>query len=371
MSDQQLRHESRIFGLDLIRALAIVLVVASHGQYLLRHTPLSGMSAMFTLDGVDLFFVLSGFLIGALLLKDLTRSETFGWHALVVFWKRRWFRTLPNYYLILLVNVALVSSRVIHEDIHRFNWKFFFFLQNFSRPFAGFFWESWSLAVEEWFYLIFPVLLIIIMFWRSAKVSFLLALLMMMVIPFAYRCWLYNPSADEFWVDIAMRKVVVTRLDSIAYGLLGAWVSHYYPAFWQRIRIPSFIVGLCLLVGPLWYLNRDTSFYWQVVHFSVCPLAVLMLMPGMSTLRTIGFSLLSTCVEHISKISYSMYLINLALVLEVIRDNFPPQGVWDALFKYMLYWLVVIGASSLLYRYFELPMMQLRDKKWRWHIFKR
>jgi peptidoglycan/LPS O-acetylase OafA/YrhL len=68
-------------------------------------------------------------------------------------------------------------------------------------------------------------------------------------------------------------------------------------------------------------------------------------------------------VVHISKISYSMYLLNLAVIYEVFRDHFPPKNDWDAVLKYFLYWVILITASTALYRYFEKPVMNLRDKK--------
>jgi len=68
-------------------------------------------------------------------------------------------------------------------------------------------------------------------------------------------------------------------------------------------------------------------------------------------------------ITHISKISYSMYLINLALIAEILRDNFSPKNEIDGIVKYILYWCVVVIASTFLYRYFELPVMKLRDKK--------
>jgi len=65
---------------------------------------------------------------------------------------------------------------------------------------------------------------------------------------------------------------------------------------------------------------------------------------------------------HISLISYSMYLINLALVAEVMRDNFPPRGPHTAWASYGIYWIVVIVASTLLFKYYEKPVMDLREK---------
>ena len=65
---------------------------------------------------------------------------------------------------------------------------------------------------------------------------------------------------------------------------------------------------------------------------------------------------------HISLISYSMYLINLALVSEIIRDNFPPRGPQTSWALYLIYWFVVITFSTFLYKYYEKPIMDLRDK---------
>ncbi|MBK7389871.1 MAG: hypothetical protein IPI23_12630 [Bacteroidetes bacterium] len=65
---------------------------------------------------------------------------------------------------------------------------------------------------------------------------------------------------------------------------------------------------------------------------------------------------------HISLISYSMYLINLALVAEVIRDNFPPADATSAWIAFGVYWVAVIGFSTLLYKYFEKPFTDLRDR---------
>ena len=141
-----------MYGLDAFRAIAILIVVRGHGG-LVSGDLFSGFPSIPLIDGVELFFVLSGFLIGSILIKTLESEKKLNLSSLVNFWKRRWFRTLPNYYLILFINFLLVKYEYINGDIQRFTYKFLFFLQNFSEGFVDFFWESWSLSIEEWFYI--------------------------------------------------------------------------------------------------------------------------------------------------------------------------------------------------------------------------
>jgi len=351
----------RVFGLDLFRAVAILLVVLGHGSHFLKDTRFSDFPYFNMIDGVDLFFVLSGFLIGTILLKEINKEKEFEWRSLFKFWKRRWFRTLPNYYLVLLLNYFIVKWSIIQGDILQFNWKFFFFLQNFSAPFFDFFWESWSLSVEEWFYLFTPVLLLFFLKLFSPKLSFLLVVLMMIIFPLLYRVYIFNPALDDFWYDVTLRKVVITRLDSIAYGLLASWVFYYFKSQWEKLKGLSFLLGLGLIVFILNIQTSNTSFYNQVFAFSITPISAELLLPLINSIQHFD-GLIPKVITHISKISYSMYLINLALVSAIIRDNFATQNEIDGILKYLLYWILVIALSTLLYYIFERPMLKLRGE---------
>lgn len=351
---------NRIFGLDIYRAVAIIIVVLAHGNFIIEGTILEGFPYFRFIDGVDMFFVLSGYLIGGILLKIITKPAPFSIVALVSFWKRRWLRTLPNYYLVLLCNYFVVSQGIIKEDIEQFNFHFFTFTQNFAGPFYGFFWESWSLSIEEWFYIFSPILIFILVKKTTAKNAFLLTVLLMIILPLLYRISIYDPNIDRFTWDITFRKTVLCRLDSIGYGLLFAWVNKYYFSAWKKWSIPTFVIGMAFIVFILKFKMAPNTFYKQTFYFSLVPFSAVLLIPLASRWKSAS-GLLPFAVQHISKISYSMYLINLALVAEVIRDNFDPTGGWDSLSKYGLYWFVVVVASTMLYRFFEKPIMNMRE----------
>jgi len=354
--------KKRIFGLDLIRVIAILLVVLLHSKFLLKGTCLEGFPYFKMIDGVDIFFVLSGFLIGGILLKEINKPHGFKISGLINFWKRRWFRTLPNYYLVLLLNYIIVRYGIINEDIEQFNLNFLFFTQNFQSPFYDFFWESWSLSIEEWFYLITPLLIIIALRIFSPRRAFLLATLTMIFLPVLYRLCIYDDAIDHFWLDVTFRKTVLCRLDSIGFGLLSAWIYFYYNVLWRKIKIPSFLLAVGIIAFILNFKRGPNTVYIQVVHFSLVPISVMFILPLAESLRRFNRIGLYV-IQHISKISYSMYLINLALVAEVIRDNFAPKGGTDGILKYLIYWAIVIVVSTILYRFFEKPIMDLRDRK--------
>jgi peptidoglycan/LPS O-acetylase OafA/YrhL len=351
---------TRNFGLDLIRATAIMLVVLGHGRFLLDGSKLQGFPFTHFIDGVDLFFTLSGFLIGSILLQEINTGSPFGSRQLLSFWKRRWLRTLPNYYLILALNFVAVSCGINHYDVTQFNWKFIVFCQNFAHPFVGFFYESWSLSIEEWFYIFSPILLICFLQFASPKSSFIAVTVVMIVVPFICRLCLLDPYITDFSFDQTFRKLVITRLDSIAFGLLAAWLYCYYKEYWLKFRLIGFATSIALFIFILQYRQPDSSFYKQTIYFSLNPLACMLLIPFTHSLSFPSNSF-SRIVTHISKISYSMYLINLSLVANVIGDNFPATSPKNAVLQYVLYWIIVLVGSSLLYKYFEKPFMNLRS----------
>jgi peptidoglycan/LPS O-acetylase OafA/YrhL len=348
-----------------MRALAIIFVVVIHGPMLEKAN--TNFPWIRLISGVELFFVLSGFLIGGMLIKIFERSGSFGIKSMGNFWIRRWFRTLPNYYLVLLINIFIVYFGIIHEDFSQFNWKFFFFLQNFSGPFTDFFWESWSLSIEEWFYLIFPLILgltflLLKLFKVQKKYIFLVAILVLLFVPLLLRIFIASRyTVNEFFFGTRIQKVVIFRLDSIALGILAAFIQRWHPGFWHRSRNIAFITGL---VGSyvLLYINLPPDlFFTKVFRLFLESFFCFLLLPKFASIRK-GPKILVRFFTHISLISYSMYLLNLAVISEVLSANLPPRGPHSAWALYAVYWSLVLILSTLLYKYYEKPVMDLRDR---------
>lgn len=349
-----------------MRSVAILIVCFEHGTGLLSNSVFINFPYLPNIDGVNLFFVLSGFLIGGILLKQIRNKKKFGLKELALFWKRRWFRTLPNYYLFLLINYLLVYFHIITRfvDSKYFSLRFFVFMQNFSKGFMYFFWESWSLSVEEWFYVLCPLLLIIALKLLSPKKSFLLASCMMILFSTIYRASIHSVTIDDFWYDQLFRRMVVTRLDSIGYGLIAAWVFVYFPEYWKKFKLPAAIAGIIIITFLINHKSLITTLYSQVFYFTLWPVSIMLILPLAENVKKINLWA-TRFFEHISKISYSMYLVN-ALLIGIIRDNFLNSG--NILLCYLSFWILLIFISTIIYQYFELPVTNFREIKFKQHI---
>lgn len=357
--------QERIFGLDLFRAIAILCVVTVHGGFIINQA-IPGFPGFSVPDGVELFFVLSGFLIGGMLisLKESSRLDSIT--QLFTFWKRRWFRTLPAYFLVLMLNLAFAYWGLNNAKAENFSWKFIFFCQNLATPFTDFFWESWSLSIEEWFYLVTPALVLVISSILGKKTKpkhiTLSVILLLLLIPLLYRFSISGTRLDAFWFDVTFRKTVATRLDAIMYGVLMAWLCFYYGKTMQKWRWPLFMAGILLFFMTRQFVSKDpTGQLAMTWYFSALGLGSSLMLPLVASWRSCD-NMFGMAIRHISIISYSMYLVNLGLVAMVIEKHFMPQNPLQSVTIYIAFWVIVITTSTLMYKHFEKPMTDLRDR---------
>jgi len=361
---------SRIFGLDVLRAVAISDVVLQHGNNLLP-SRCANVMGLLNIDGVSIFFVLSGFLIGGILIKLLERYPP-NLPLLLHFWVRRWLRTLPAYFVVLILLCGLNLAFTPGFSLPGVK-RYFLFAQNLRSPHPEFFGEAWSLCVEEWFYLLVPLLLYchilgFRMTPRYAVISTAVVIIVGVTVFRANRHAAVDVGSVHQW-DVLFRKQVVTRLDSLMFGVIGAAISHYHRRFWLASKLLAFWCG----IGLLAFLKLGIFLQWvpvggsfsTVFLFSCFSLSTLLLLPLLSDWR-VGKGPLAAAVTLISLLSYSLYLLNLSVVQIWILNGVRPRSVeqeslLSIVFLQCAYYLVVFVLSVLLYTCVERPMMRLRD----------
>ncbi|NVK27113.1 MAG: acyltransferase [Flavobacteriia bacterium] len=361
--------KGRVFGLDVLRALAILFVILAHGSALLGDSAMGSFIRTISLDGVSIFFVLSGFLIGKILIRTLDSGQS-STAALFNFWKRRWFRTLPNYFLVLFILLAyyFYMGRKDWSGI----WHFFTFTQNFALPHPPFFQEAWSLSVEEWFYLLVPFVLWILVGALKLPVKWTVPVVALTVIYLStdIRVAIFNmsemtagePGQLHLW-DIYIRKTVVTRLDSIMFGVIGAWLATYFANSWRRFKTPLFILGVLMLILHRWLFFQkmdNINTYMVVYSFTLMSLGTLFLLPFLSEWRSSN-SRLSRFFTWTSILSYSMYLLHFSLILNILIRRSSIVEMNSGI-QFIIFIALTYGLSFLLYHSYEKRMTRLRDK---------
>jgi peptidoglycan/LPS O-acetylase OafA/YrhL len=363
--------QNRIFGLDLLRFFAISFVMLGHSKILVpeNYDPYIGK---LILDGVSIFFVLSGFLIGQILIKQINAGKT-NFQSLMNFWSRRWLRTLPAYFIV-LASLLLFTFYLKPTRFPDTWYKYFIFSQNLFTKQPGFFSESWSLSVEEWFYLIIPLILFSLLFFfpKNKKKVILITIFGTIISVLVYRYFFYYSlleiNAKNFNLD--MLTQVFTRLDGIMLGVLGAFLSIYYLELWAKLN--KFILVAAMFI-TLYLLKQFGGGNQDAFYCIFIPLlksiAVFFMLPFLSKFRVKKANLLVKSITFISITSYSMYLVNRTIVIDIIfkyflHDNLLKKHVFGSywILEYIGFWLISILLAFLMYKLIENPFLKLRKK---------
>jgi len=353
----------RNVGLDYFRTLAIAFVLLSHSRHLFTY--IDGVNwwllSVGGYLGVELFFVLSGFLIGRILIEKVLLVEN-KVDAFKNFLLRRWFRTLPLYYLILCVYVVVVS---LQQKSLFFSWNHLFFLQNFDSKGLEFFAVSWSLSVEEWFYLFMPVLLALTMSFVDKTVSqkiFLSIVSLLIIISFVKLSLVYM-YPEWTWTDV--RKNIFLRFDSLLIGVMVAYIQGYHREKFNLLGSRKVFVGSILfMIGMVaWYYYQGDSglssdFFSKSLMFPITSilLSIIMLYFYFHIKRESILSLYG------SRLAYSIYLIHFLFLDYFIQVSHQYQDAYLSVGFLLLFLCLTVGVSYVLYRFYELPVMNLRER---------
>lgn len=355
------KSSNRIFGLDILRVVAIFFVVHGHGAFLLHGTKLEPLSHFLFFYEVDIFFVLTGFLIGSSFIHYGERNGHVDRCKVLRFYGRSALRILPCYYVMLFVNYLFVHYQWIPGNTTAFPlWQFITLTQNVFTPFYDFYWESWCLPIQWWFYIFFPAFLLLLTpkFRIKRVIPFLCVLFV--TLPILYRIGVSHHAQDSFWWSVWIRKTVASRMDNVFFGVGAAWISYYFPVQWRKHALAGLLVGVTVLLLISVFPRHIGSFYNNVLVSSIAPVAIALCLPFFSQLKTYR-SWIGKVITDTSVLSFAMYLTNL-LICQVIVAHFSDKFQQWGSEGYLLYWLLVMGTSYVLHIAIEKPFMKIRAR---------
>lgn len=343
----------RNFGLDILRAIAITLVLVIHLITNFSHKDI-GVFWYLAYLGVDIFFVLSGFLIGNILISSIDPSTgSFTFFMLKRFFIRRWLRTVPLYYILLFMNF-IVGYSLLH-NVERFDFRFLLWLQNFNKYPPHFFGEAWSLSIEEWFYFLFPLGLFVSLRLNSFKRKYPLNLLVYTVIFLVVGCGLRFCILD---LSQGYNKVVVSRLDAIGYGVLFAildnfFLKHFFKSYYKVCGITG---GILTVIAILTFLSKRIVGSLYLLYYPLIGIGLSLIIIYMKQIPLSKISALNRAISTVSKISYSLYLNNL-IVIYLVRS----YVLIGPVSQFLLSFVLILALSAFTYNVVEMRFIGLRE----------
>lgn len=361
---------NRLPGLDLLRAIAIVWVMIFHSYFVGGWGHFGGVEE-YGWIGVDLFFVLSGYLIGSQWLKPLADNQS---PSLADFYVRRAFRILPAYLVVVALYFALPTIREA-AGIQPL-WQFLTFTVNLliDAQHGLAFSHVWSLCVEEHFYLLFPLLAC----WLARKPSmprFITACLAVVAVGMLIRgyVWMHELAPAKAAGDGAQAQRHFlegiyypswSRLDGLLAGVVLATIKAYRKPLWARLQRRAntmLLIGLAV-VGVAIGLFRDrTGFVPTLLGYPLLSLGLgLIVLAGTSAQGWLG-RLEIPGAGWLALTSYSLYLTHKA-VFHLIRVALGKQLDGHGYAAFVVYAVAVLLVGSLLHYGVERPFLRLRDR---------
>ncbi len=343
-------HQSqRLQALDGLRALSITLVFLSHIGF--GHLFPGGL-------GVTIFFFISGFIITKLMLAEW---EARGRMSIRNFYVRRVFRLTPAllfFVLTCLALMAVVGELPPLEEVA----SVFFYFANYYGIYSSFSGElikqplaiTWSLAVEEHFYFVFPFLFIGFI---SLPKRFLGLIASILVLMLAWRVYLVLAIGLDHLPHYRIYTATDTRADSILYGVVLSIVLARYPQLYSKLSSPqSFFSGAFLLLMTLAIRNEE---FRESLRYSLQGLALAYMFPTLVFEKNPLSSFLQLPpVVYLGRISYSLYLYHW-LVTHSVAHFLPELATLP---RIALITLLSLLLAHLSYRYIEQTFQSLGRK---------
>jgi peptidoglycan/LPS O-acetylase OafA/YrhL len=355
-----------VHGLDTLRALAVSLVVLHHYVLFASRRPTFGWVGEIGWAGVDLFFALSGYLIGNQIFKAMRGPDGF---SLPNFYARRFLRTLPNFWVVLALYALWPAFRGDAPLLPL--WKYLAFVQNLHLEPGTAFSHSWSLAIEEQFYLVLPAAALVgagigrSVGWAWAAIAVAFGVGMVT----RAQVWLDVVDGERYWSQHYYKYIYYStfcRFDELLAGVALALLKNYHSTAWRRLTgygNATLAAGAGVTGLACWLFLRDhyglaaTVFGYPLLALGFSLLIVAALSHGslLWRMRVPGAGQLALW-------SYAIYLTHrqvCVLGADYLRalGHGPEQPGTIALLL-----ALSVLAGWLLYRLVETPFMALRER---------
>ncbi len=326
-------REKNISTLDLFRGIAGYGVAVCHFYYYLFDL---NNFQFYSIFFVEFFFVLSGFVLYPQLKKIFDNPDN-----TKIFYLRRWYRTIPPYV------IALLLYSILFSKFDKDTLKYLFFIQNISKEFTNFdyFYVAWSLSVEEFFYLIFPIFLINLKNFNFLKISFLFILIVYLLKIF----YLFNDVDEEFY-----RIGTFLRLDSIVLGIL---VRMFFTNFQNNYFN---LISILLIVWLMLYFQNNMNslekfeLFGFVLLIQLISANIIILFINFNNLFKSEF--IKKIFSLLAKQTYSIYLFHFSIIYLIEINNF----YINSKILFIIYILVLFLFSTIFYYIIEKPIIDNR-----------
>ncbi|MBQ5965634.1 acyltransferase [Massilia sp. ZL223] len=372
-------HHQRLPGLDLLRAFAIVWVMAYHlVSYGPQFGPVLGPIADLGWMGVDLFFVLSGFLVGGQVCAASAAPEGPRWGDYLL---RRALRVLPAYLAVLALYLWLPGWR--ESPGMQPAWQFLSFTANLfpdyfrNRAFS----HAWSLCVEEHFYLLLPLAVALLSRRPSLRKSalFVLAVLLGGI---ALRAWAWHAQVapylhvkeGEDWFVLRYIEHVYNptwaRLDGLLIGAALAAVRLHRPAWWRWMTARGWAflaAGLLLVIAAAPLFEGLVTEAGAVVGFPLLSLGLGCVLVGMASPAILPGRIELPGARLVATLAFSLYLTHKSM-FRLVSEHAGAYLEGSNLLVLGCYGGAALAAGALLYLAVERPGLRLRERLARRHV---
>jgi peptidoglycan/LPS O-acetylase OafA/YrhL len=360
----------RSSGLDTLRALAIVLVFMYHYMVFVSREPTFGWASVIGWLGVDLFFVLSGYLIANQVFAGVARGEQL---SLKNFYARRALRTWPAFWFVLALYFLLPS--VTGGKPPPPLWSFLTFTQNLGLQPGTAFSHAWSLCIEEQFYFVLPLAMLAAFRVGGGPARAWILLAFLLAVGIVARAVLWTSYGREEFGQIRgyypnIYYATLCRFDEFLPGIAVALMKNFHTAFWMRIQRHGqalLLAGLAatgaVFYGAYRFFYIDGygyGFFMSVFGYSLAAMAFSLLVAAALSPSSLLHRIRIPGAHHLALWSYSIYLSHKAVAH--IFSEYAKAHALSPTTTVVVVSVLSIAVGAVLFRLVEVPFLAVRDR---------